>query len=74
MHLVRPSILRKMGIVPTTGAGTQHPEWSTHPIDGKPFRWSPATGELAVNTVGTHPYGRRFSVIVRQGPATNQTK
>jgi hypothetical protein len=44
----------------------QHPEWSAHPIDGKPFRWNPATGELAVNTVGTHPYGRRFSVIFRQ--------
>ncbi len=52
---------------------TQHPEWSTHPIDAKPFRWNPATGELAVNTVARHPQGQRFSVIVRQGPATSPT-
>jgi hypothetical protein len=43
----------------------QHPEWSTHPIDGKPFRWSPATGELAVNTAGRYQDARRFRVAVR---------
>lgn len=47
----------------------QHPEWSTHPVDGKSFRWNPETGELAVNTVGKHPEGRRFGVMFRQDPA-----
>ena len=39
-----------------------HPEWSTYPVDGKPFRWNPETSELAVNTLGEHPTGQRFSV------------
>ena len=41
-----------------------HPEWSTHPVDGKLFLWNPETGELAVNTLGEHPPGQRFSVIL----------
>jgi hypothetical protein len=42
-----------------------HPEWSTHPVDGRTFRWNAETGELAVNTLGEHPKGQRFSVMVR---------
>jgi hypothetical protein len=42
-----------------------HPEWSTHPVDGKPFHWNAGTGELAVNTLGEHPKDQRFSVILR---------
>jgi hypothetical protein len=30
------------------------PDWSTHPVDGMPFRWNPKMGELAVNTLGEH--------------------
>jgi hypothetical protein len=41
-----------------------HPDWSTHPVDGKPFRWNAETGELAVNTLGEHLNGQRFSVRV----------
>jgi hypothetical protein len=41
-----------------------HPEWSTHPVDGRPFQWNAETGELAVNTLGEHPKGQRFSVIL----------
>ena len=41
-----------------------HPGWSTHPVDGKPFSWNPETGELAMNTLGEHPPGQRFSVIL----------
>jgi alpha-ketoglutarate-dependent taurine dioxygenase len=41
-----------------------HPEWSTHPVDGKPFRWNPETAELAVNTLAEHPKDQRFSVFV----------
>jgi hypothetical protein len=42
-----------------------HPEWSTHPVDGKPFRWNAETGELGVNTLGEHSRDQRFSVILR---------
>jgi hypothetical protein len=41
-----------------------HPEWSTHPVDGKPFSWNAGSGELAVNTLGEHPKEQRFSVIL----------
>ena len=51
----------------------QHPEWSTHPIDAKPFRWSPATGELAVNTAARYRDARRFSVTFRLAPAASPT-
>jgi hypothetical protein len=41
-----------------------HPEWATHPIDATPFNWDPATGTLAVVTVGKQAEGRRFSVTL----------
>ena len=43
---------------------TAHPDWSTHPVDGKPFRWNAEAGEIAVNTLGENPKGQRFSVIL----------
>jgi hypothetical protein len=42
-----------------------HPEWSTHPLDGKPFRWNAESEELAVHTLGEHSHDQRFSVILR---------
>jgi len=36
------------------------PEWSTHPIDGKPFQC-----EITVNTLGDHPKEQRFGVVLR---------
>jgi hypothetical protein len=47
----------------------QHPEWSTHPADGRPFLWSADVGELRVQTIGEQPHGRRFSIRVWQAPA-----
>ena len=41
---------------------TAHPEWSTHPVDGRPFRWNPETRELAVNTLGERSKDWRFSI------------
>jgi hypothetical protein len=41
------------------------PEWSTHPIDGKPFQWHADTGEITVNTLGDHPKEQRFGVVLR---------
>jgi hypothetical protein len=49
----------------------QHPEWSTHPVNGTPFRWDPRSGELMVDPVGTNSVGRRFSVAVYQRPASS---
>ncbi|HTD74314.1 MAG TPA: hypothetical protein VK652_12370 [Steroidobacteraceae bacterium] len=42
-----------------------HPEWSTHPVDGKLFGWNPDTAELTVNTLGEETRGRRFSMTLR---------
>ena len=42
----------------------QHPEWSTHPADGRPFIWDAARGELRVQTVAQQPPGRRFTIPV----------
>jgi hypothetical protein len=42
-----------------------HPEWSTHPVDGKPFHWNAESGELAVNTLGELSKDRRFSLRLR---------
>ena len=43
---------------------TSHPEWSTHPVDGKSFLGNPETSELTVNTLGDHPIEQRFSVVL----------
>ncbi|MDE2137853.1 MAG: hypothetical protein KGJ68_10485 [Gammaproteobacteria bacterium] len=45
----------------------QHPEWATHPGDGRPFVWDPETLEIRVQTIGEQPAGRRFSIRVWQG-------
>jgi hypothetical protein len=42
----------------------QHPEWATHPGDGRPFAWSPDSREIRVQTIGEQPAGRRFSIRV----------
>ncbi|HXY76757.1 MAG TPA: hypothetical protein VEH54_07590 [Steroidobacteraceae bacterium] len=46
----------------------QHPEWSTHPADGRPFLWDPATHELRVQTVAVQSSSpRRFGIPIWQG-------
>lgn len=42
----------------------QHPEWATHVVDGRPFRWNPSTGELSVVAVAAEPEGRRFGLTL----------
>jgi hypothetical protein len=42
----------------------QHPEWASHPVDGSPFVWNAETREIAVQTLGNEPEGRRFSISV----------
>ena len=41
-----------------------HPQWSTHPADGRPFLWDAGTGELRVQTVSQHPPAWRFSIRI----------
>jgi hypothetical protein len=43
-----------------------HPEWSRHPLDGRPFLWDPARGELAVQTLAQYSSPRRFAIRIWQ--------
>jgi hypothetical protein len=42
----------------------QHPEWSTHPSDGRSFAWDSAAKTLRVQTLGKETNGRVFFVHV----------
>jgi hypothetical protein len=46
-----------------------HPQWSTHPADGRPFLWDAVTGELRVQAISQHPPGWRFSIRIWQAAA-----
>ena len=43
-----------------------HPQWSTHPADGRPFLWDAGTSELRMQTLSQHPPGWRFSIPIWQ--------
>jgi len=36
----------------------QHPEWSTHPSDGRSFVWGGAAGTIRVQNLGKESSGR----------------
>jgi hypothetical protein len=68
-RLVRLSYeIRRQGIEPAGMPAflALHPEWSTHPGDGRPFLWDARNGELRIQTMGRQPAGRRFSIRVWQ--------
>jgi hypothetical protein len=44
----------------------QHPQWATHPADGRPFLWNASTREISIQTVAKQPAGRRFSIRLWQ--------
>lgn len=44
----------------------QHPQWSIHPMNGRPFRWDPASGRLAVATLGHEPPQQRFALTLHE--------
>lgn len=46
-----------------------HPEWSTHPANGRPFLWDEGTATIRVQTSGALPAGRVFAVHVWRAPA-----
>jgi hypothetical protein len=41
-----------------------HPEWSTHPADGRPFVWKPTANEIAIQPVAKQSSDRRFWVRI----------
>ena len=72
-RLVRLSYeIRRQGIerAGIPGFLARHPEWSTHPGDGRPFLWDAKNGELRVQTMGRHPAGRRFGIRIWQPDST----
>ncbi|HEX8757557.1 MAG TPA: hypothetical protein VF745_14565 [Steroidobacteraceae bacterium] len=55
----------------------QHPEWSTHPVDAKPFFWNPANGTLGFQPIGREVRSARFSLklvagVLMAGPRTTR--
>jgi hypothetical protein len=48
------------------GFMAQHPDWSTHPADQRPFVWDPQHVEIRVQTVAQQQPGRRFSIQIWQ--------
>ena len=71
-RLVRLSLeIRRQRIAPAEIAEFMklHPEWSTHPADGRSFAWKQTTGEIAIHPVARQPADRRFSVQIWRGPA-----
>jgi hypothetical protein len=68
-RLVRLSYeIRRQGIEPAGIAAflARHPEWSTHPGDGRLFLRDAKNGELRIQTMGRQAPGRRFSIRIWQ--------
>lgn len=42
----------------------QHPQWATHPVDGRPFIWDEMKHEVAVQPLAKQPKDRRFGIPV----------
>jgi hypothetical protein len=66
-RLVRLSFeIRRQRIPPSEIAGFMklHPEWSTHPADGRSCVWKQTTGEIAIQPVAQQPADRRFSIRI----------
>jgi hypothetical protein len=66
-RLVRLSFeIRRQRIAPTAVAEFMklHPEWSTHPADGRSFVWNASTGEIAIQPVAEQTAYRVFSVQI----------
>ena len=71
-RLVRAAYeLRQQGVGPAEVAAflRGHPQWSTHPADGRPFLFDAATHELRMQTLAQHPPAWRFSIRIWQPPA-----
>lgn len=59
---------RRVGVPDLSAFLQAHPQWSTHPADGRPFLWDAGTRELRVQTVSQHPSAWRFSIRIWQEP------
>lgn len=70
-RLVRLSFeIRRQQVVPSGVEAFMklHPEWSTHPVDGRPFVWHATVREIAIQPLGQQPADRRFSVQIWTKP------
>jgi hypothetical protein len=58
--------IRRQQIAPSAVAAFMklHPEWSTHPADGRSFVWKSTSAEIAIQPVAQQPADRRFSVNI----------
>jgi hypothetical protein len=63
--------IRRQRIAPSAVAEFMklHPEWSTHPADGRVFLWKPGTAEITIQPVAEQRAGRDFSVQIWKAPA-----
>lgn len=71
-RLVRLSFeIRRQQIVPSGVEAflRQHPEWSTHPVSGRPFVWRATAREIAIQPLAQEPRDRRFSIQIWANPA-----
>lgn len=59
---------QRVGVAAIPAFLTQHPQWSTHPADGRPFLWDDKTATIGVQTLGPAPAGRAFALHVWQAP------
>jgi hypothetical protein len=50
----------------------RHPQWATHPVDGRPFIWDETKHEIAVQPLAKQPKDRRFSIPVRTTASYNK--
>lgn len=63
---------RDIGLEGVSAFMKMHPEWSTHPVDSRPFNWSPADGTLGVRPIGHEIRSMRFALklVERNKPHT----
>jgi len=50
----------------------QHPQWATHPVDGRAFIWDVNKHEVAVHPLANQPKDRRFGVSVLTAGSENR--
>jgi len=55
---------RKIGDAAIPAFMRDHPEWASHPVDGRLFLWDGNKREIAIQTLGDQPKDRRFAIPV----------
>lgn len=60
-YLIRRQKLRAEDVAAFMKA---HPQWSTHPVDGRPFAWDASKRDMAVQPLAPAPKDQRFSIPI----------